>query len=62
MVEPNNVFDFNLSENEMEEINNLDSNTSQFFSHYDPKMVEWFASIVVQRRSSDDISKEKKNW
>ena len=62
MEENFNVFDFNLSENEMEEINNLDSNTSQFFSHYDLKMVEWFASIVVQRRSSDDISKEKKNW
>lgn len=62
MEENFNLFDFNLSENEMGEINNLDSNTSQFFSHYDPKMVEWFASIVVQRRSSDDISKEKKNW
>ena len=46
-----NILDFSLSEQEMEEINNLDTKTSLFFSHQDPNMVEWFADMVVQRRN-----------
>lgn len=42
MKENLNVFDFNLTENDMEEINKLNTNTSLFFSHQDPEMVEWF--------------------
>ena len=62
MIENFNILDFELSDKEMEEINNLDTSNSLFFSHYDPKMVEWFADMVVQRRENFDSSKEKKNW
>lgn len=41
-----NVFDFKLSEQELSEIQVLDSGESLFFSHYDPKTVEWFMSIL----------------
>ena len=40
------VFDFTLNENEMKEIEALDGGESLFFSHYDPKTVEWFMSIL----------------
>lgn len=40
------VFDFKLSEQELSEIQALDSGESLFFSHYDPKTVEWFMSIL----------------
>lgn len=59
MIENLDVFDFNLTEEEMAEIKALDTNESAFFSHIDPKMVEWFAEIVNVRRNN---GKEKKNW
>jgi len=62
MKENFEILDFELTNEEMEKINNLDTDTSLFFSHYDPKMVEWFADIVEQRRVSTDHTKEKKNW
>ena len=34
------------TEEEMEKIEALDGGESLFFSHYDPKTVEWFMSIV----------------
>lgn len=37
------IFDFELSEEDMAKIATLDKKQSSFFSHYDPKMVEWFA-------------------
>ncbi|MDO5294500.1 MAG: aldo/keto reductase [bacterium] len=40
------IFDFALSEEEMSRIEELDSGESLFFSHYDPKTVEWFMSMV----------------
>ena len=40
------VFDFTLNENEMKEIEAIDGGESLFFSHYDPKTVEWFMSIL----------------
>ncbi len=40
------VFDFTLNENEMKEIEALDGGESLFFSHYDPRTVEWFMSIL----------------
>lgn len=57
-----NVFDFKLTEEDMEEIKKLDSNNSLFFNHQDPKMVEWFDKMVVERRQNDDCRKEKKGW
>lgn len=40
------VFDFELSDEEMKQIEALDQDKSLFFSHYDPQTVEWFMSIV----------------
>ncbi len=62
MKENFEIFDFSLDEEDMEKINKLDTENSLFFSHYDPKMVEWFAEIVLERRNNKDFSKEKKNW
>ncbi len=62
MIENINVFDFTLSDEDMAAITALDKNTSSFFSHYDPSMVEWFAKMVEERKTKHDSSKEKKNW
>lgn len=56
------IFDFRLSEEDMAKIATLDKKQSSFFSHYDPKMVEWFAQMVEQRKHDNDHRKEKKNW
>ncbi|MCM1271063.1 MAG: aldo/keto reductase [Ruminococcus flavefaciens] len=57
-----NVFDFALTKEDMAAIAALDTQTSSFFSHYDPNMVEWFAKMVEERKHQHDSSKEKKNW
>ena len=62
MEENFNVFDFTISEEDMEIISALDKEQSSFFSHQDPKMVEWFVNIVEERKKNHDSSKEKKNW
>lgn len=41
-----NVFDFALNDDEMKAIQGLDKGESLFFSHHDPKTVEWFMSIL----------------
>jgi 2,5-diketo-D-gluconate reductase A len=41
MEENFNTFDFKLSEEDMEAIKTLDTNTSSFFDHRDPAMVKW---------------------
>lgn len=41
MEENFNVFDFMLSEEDMNEIKKLDTNASLFFHHRDPAMVKW---------------------
>jgi len=46
MEENFNVFDFTLSVDDMKKIEALDGGESLFFSHYDPKTVEWFMSIL----------------
>lgn len=46
MEENFNVFDFTLSADDMKKIEALDGGESLFFSHYDPKTVEWFMSIL----------------
>lgn len=56
------IFDFELSEEDMAKIATLDKKQSSFFSHYDPKMVEWFAQMVEQRKHNNDHRKEKRNW
>ncbi len=40
------VFDFELSQEDMSIIATLDTNTSHFFDHRDPERVKWFASRV----------------
>ena len=56
------VFDFTLSDEDMKAIAALDKKQSSFFSHTDPKMVEWFAQMVEERKHNNDHRKEKKNW
>lgn len=46
MEENFNVFDFTLNSEEMAQLEALDTGNSLFFSHHDPKTVEWFMSIV----------------
>lgn len=41
MAENLNIFDFQLSDQDMETIKTLDSGSSSFFDHRDPKMVKW---------------------
>lgn len=62
MVENFNVFDFELTDTDMEKITALDKAESSFFSHYDPAMVEWFVKMVDERKEKHDSSKEKKSW
>ena len=56
------VFDFELSAEEMARIAALDTKTSSFFSHTDPTMVQWFSKMVEERKHNHDSSKEKKSW
>ena len=56
------VFDFELSADEMAQIAALDTKTSSFFSHSDPAMVQWFARMVEERKSNHDCRQDKKSW
>lgn len=51
MIENFDVFDFKLSDADMNKIKSLDQQNSLFFSHYDPKIVEWFAGLVEERKN-----------
>ena len=62
MKENFNIFDFELSTEDMDKIKELDTKTSLFFSHYDPNMVAWFDQTVISRRTNQDHLKDKKNW
>lgn len=46
MKENFNVFDFELTADEMHQIEELDTGKSLFFSHHDPETVSWFMSIL----------------
>lgn len=46
------VFDFELSNEDMELMASLDKKTSSFFSHTDPNMVEWFVKMVDERKNN----------
>lgn len=61
MCENLNVFDFELSAEDMDLMATLDKKQSSFFSHRDPAMIEWFAKMVEQRKHNDDCQKEKKD-
>lgn len=62
MKENFDIFDFELSEDDMNEIKKLDMEKSLFFSHSDPNMVAWFDEIVKTRRTNQDHTKDRKNW
>ena len=51
MEENFNVFDFKLSDDDMKTMATLDKKQSSFFSHTDPKMVEWFVQMVEERKN-----------
>ena len=40
------VFDFELSEEDMQQIKAINSNTSSFFDHRDADRVEWFSKLI----------------
>ena len=40
------VFDFELTQEDMNTIKKLDTRQSQFFSHRDPETVKWFGSLL----------------
>lgn len=42
------VLDFELSDEDMEQIKTLDTNQSQFFGHHDPKMIKWMAGRTIE--------------
>jgi len=44
MIENKNVFDFELSAEDIDAIQTLDTKESLFFSHRDPEMVKWLTS------------------
>lgn len=62
MEENFNVFDFELTDEDMSVIAALDKKKSSFFSHTEPGMVEWFVKMVEERKKQHDSSKEKKAW
>ena len=62
MVQNIDVFDFTLTDEDMEKIAALDKQQSSFFSHYDPNMVEWFVKMVEERKTQHRSENEKKNW
>lgn len=45
------IEDFSLSDEDMEKIASLDTKTSLFFNHQDPNIIEWFGTLIEQRRN-----------
>ncbi|WP_286860051.1 MULTISPECIES: aldo/keto reductase [Sphingobacterium] len=46
MIENIDVFDFELSEEDMTLIQAMDTKESQFFSHRDPAIIKWFSTMI----------------
>ena len=58
-----NIFDFSLTDDEMQQIAALDKKRSAFFSHQDPAIVEWFGQMIEERKRKDhNPAEEKKAW
>ena len=62
MAENFDIFDFELTAEDMSAIVALDKKESSFFSHYDPAMVEWFVNMVEERKKQHDCTQENKSW
>ena len=56
------VFDFELSDDDMDEIKTLDTSSSLFFDHANPEMVEWFDEMVEVRKKQQRADLEQKKW
>jgi 2,5-diketo-D-gluconate reductase A len=41
-----NVFDFELSKDDMDSIRSMDTKESLFFSHRDPAIIKWFSTMI----------------
>lgn len=50
MAQNLDVFDFTLTDENMQDIAALDTKTSSFFSHQDPAIVEWFVKMEKERK------------
>ena len=50
MAQNLDVFDFTLTDVDMQDIAALDTKTSSFFSHQDPAIVEWFVKMEEERK------------
>ena len=48
MEENFNIFDFELSEEDMEAVKTLDTKASSFFDHRDPAMVKWLGERTIK--------------
>ena len=46
MAENLNIFDFKLSQDDMDAILKLDTGKSVFFDHHDPEIVKWFMGMM----------------
>jgi diketogulonate reductase-like aldo/keto reductase len=44
MIENINIFDFELSAEDVAAVTTLDTKTSSFFDHRDPEMVKWLGN------------------
>lgn len=53
MQENFNIFDFKLSDEDMDTMKNLDTKNSLFFNHQDPNTVDMFVQFVKQRAMLD---------
>lgn len=62
MEENIDVFDFELSDGEMERIATLDRGQSSFFSFTEPSTAEMFKRMLETRRKQHDLAQEKKEW
>lgn len=62
MQENFNVFDFELTGEDMATMATLDKKQSSFFSHTDPAMVEWFVKIVEERKNNQGNDNAAKKW
>lgn len=52
MIENFSIDSFELDNDDLAKILTLDTKTSLFFSHQDPKMIEWFGDLIIKRRNT----------